>query len=225
MQTDLKAWYSFNAREKGGVAYSTEPMGAVLSPAALLKETNGQRVVDLGAEGAVMTFGTPIALGQRYTLAAWVLFPIKNKNISILFRGSRNDLLNVQPTGLFGCWTGGRTLTFGDAAAPAAGWHHVALSVDGKQSFVFLDGRLQGSLPVANVDDLATIGNHPYEYEQSTMMSAPMDDIAIFTRDLAEAEIARLAQVRCATTIASGVTSPMVPFKSSLDQPAKPPKK
>jgi hypothetical protein len=225
MQTDLKAWYSFNSREKGGAAWSTEPMGAVLSPAALLKDTGGQRVVDLSAEGAVMTFGTPITLGPRYTLAAWVLFPIRNKNISILFRGSRSDFLNVQPTGLFGCWNGGRTLTYGDAAAPTTGWHHVALTVDGKQSFVFVDGRLQGSLPVASADDLATIGNHPAEYEQSSMMSAAMDDIAIFTRDLSDAEIFRLAQVRCATTIAtSGATSPMVPFKSSLDQPAKPKK-
>jgi hypothetical protein len=225
IQTNLKAWFSFNAREKGGVAWSSEPMGAILSAAALLKESGGQRVADFSAEGAVMTFGTPVELGAHYTLTAWVLFPIKNKNISIIFRGSRADLLNVQPTGLFGCWAAGQTVTFGDAAAPLSGWHHIALSVDGKQSLVYVDGRVQGSLPIATTDQLATIGNHPSEYQQNSMMSAAMDDIAIFTRDLSEAEIMKVAQIRCATTMSTGgMTSPMVPFKSALDQPAKAPK-
>jgi hypothetical protein len=248
LQNHLKAWFSFNSRDQGGIAWSAEALGAVLSPAAVLRDVAGQRIADLGLDGAVLTFAPSATLGERYTIAAWVAFPVRSKS-AVIFYGSRGELLNVQASGAFGCAVGTQNFTFGSALAPQSGWHHVALSVDGKQSTLLVDGRVQGQVAAAAADSLTAVGNHPAVYQQSRMMSAPMDDVAIFNRELTDVEVVKLASVHAATTTAgdtlastqtaqtgqTGQTAPAAPpapltipssqpFKSSLDAPPPQPK-
>jgi hypothetical protein len=235
------------------VAWSSEALGATLSPAAALRDVpGGQRVVDLGVDGAVLSFAPSATIGQRFTLAAWVSFPVRSK-AAVIFRGSRGDLLNVGAAGTFGCAIATQNYTFGTALAPTTGWHHVALSVDGRQSALYVDGRLQGRIAAASGEGLLAIGNSPSAYEQARMMSAPMDDVAIFNRELTDAEVLKVASVHAATTLGGdtgslastssgsssgsgtsgsgtgslGSTAPILPgqpFKSALDAPAPTPK-
>jgi hypothetical protein len=254
LQGHLKAWFSFNGRDQGGVAWSAEPLGASLSPAVVLRDVGGQRIADFGLEGAVLTFSPSATLGDRFTIAAWVAFPVRSKAASI-FRGGKGDLLGVGATGLFGCAVGAQNHTFGTTPAPTSGWHHVALSSDGRQTTLFVDGRLQGKIAAVSADSLAAIGNHPSAYEQSRMMSASMDDVAIFNREMTDVEVVKLASVHAATTsslsgeslASAGTTSsssstttgsttgtgtgtgastilPGQPYKSALDAPAPTPK-
>jgi hypothetical protein len=199
LQSSVKAWFAFNDRMNGGLAWSAEPLVATLSEPAVLRESNGGRVADFAAEGAVLSFPTPVVLGQHYTLAAWVSFPLHNKNgAGMIFRGIRNDLLNVQASGKFACFVKAKvqTIPFGDTPAPTSGWHHVALSVAGVRSTVYVDGRAVGSVPFLIEEGLSGVGNHVDKDYQGKMMTSEMDDVAIFNRGLTDAEIAKVMLLR-----------------------------
>jgi hypothetical protein len=191
------------AANKAGSPGARNPWGGALSKQVVLKESNRQRYADFNASNAVLEFATPVSLGSKYALAAWVSFP-QNRTPSMLFHGATWDFVNVRGSGVFGAWVNNKANNYSDSPVPATGWHHVAMSADGKQSTLYLDGKLFGVLPFAIEDNLATVGNHVENYEQGKMMAVGMDDVVIFSRDLTAAEVATLVPVRVATTMSSG---------------------
>jgi hypothetical protein len=174
-------------------------MTATLTPEVALREVSGQRVADFSASGAVLDFVAPLDLGEKYTLSAWVSFPTEDAHC-VIFRGIDDDFVNVALTGVFGAYIGRKDALYGAAIAPRSGWHHLALSVDGKQSSLYLDGKLYGVIPVPIRDRLATIGNHVELRFRGKMRTKRMDDVSIFNRDLTATEIAALMPVRMPTT-------------------------
>ena len=116
----------------------------------------------------------------------------------MIFRGLRNDLLNVQASGKFACFDKAKvqTIPYSDTPAPTTGWHHVALTADGQKSTIYVDGHPVGSVPFVVEEGLTAIGNHADKGYQSRMMTSEMDDVFIFNRELTEAEINKLMPVR-----------------------------
>jgi hypothetical protein len=68
--------------------------------------------------------------------------------------------------------------------------------MNGQQTTLYLDGRLQGSMAFPITDDLSSIGNHPVESYQDKLMSNQRDDVFIFNRDLNSMEIAKVMQAK-----------------------------
>jgi hypothetical protein len=203
MQTNVTAWFSFNSRERGGLTWSAQPLEATLSEPASLKSADGGTVADFREKGSLLKFNAPLALGPRYTLATWVLFPIRNTTTTQLFCTIADSPLCVAANGQFACWATNQKVNrqyYGNLATPLAGWHHLALSVDGTQSTLYLDGKVHGTLPFVVTQEIRTIGNHAEEVHQQKMMVTALDDVFIFNRDLKEAEVSKLMQTRLATT-------------------------
>jgi hypothetical protein len=221
LQTSVRAWYAFNSRDQA-LVFSSEQISSILSDPVALRDADGQRYADFSASGAVLEFLRPVYLGQSFTLAAWVSFPVNHNGHPVqFFRGRSDDFVKVTPEGTFGSWLAKKTYSYGTTPVPDSGWHHLALSVDGKQSVLYLDGRVYGSLPVPFTDSLAAIGNHNEKKEQGKMMAAGMDDIFIFNRALTDAEVAKVMAVRLAPTTNIKPVSPgFTPSKTGLDKPA-----
>jgi hypothetical protein len=191
LQGNLKAWFSFDKQENGGLAWSAEPLTASFSGSVVLRDVERGRVADFSAKDAIASFSRPFVVGKKYTLAVWASFPMANE-VSIFFRGGNDtDVLNVKK-GQLGCWLPGnvkeRARGFGPASASLSGWHHLALSVDGASSTLYLDGRLQGSVSQVITEDLISIG--------AWSSPGPIDDVLIFNRNLGGLEIAKVMQVK-----------------------------
>jgi hypothetical protein len=218
MQTNVTAWFSFNSRERGGLTWSAQPLEAALSEPTTLKSADGGTVADFREKGSLLKFNTPLALGPRYTLATWVLFPIKNTTTTQLFCTIADSPLCVAANGQFAVWATNQKVNrqyYGNLATPLNGWHHLALSVDGTQSTLYLDGKVHGTLPFVVTQEIRTIGNHAEEVHQQKMMVTALDEVFIFNRELKEAEVVKLMQTRLAAT------GPALPPVAALASPAK----
>jgi hypothetical protein len=198
LQPNLKAWFSFDQPQNGGLAWSSEPLGSMFHPAVALRDTERGKVADFTAAGAVVGFTKPVQLGKRYTLMAWASFPISKGHAGVLFHGAKGLLLSLKPTGHFEAWTPDKLWRKYDlvASSTLTGWHHLAVSVDGQQSALYLDGRPNGTIPYVIDEELLAIGNHPEEKNRHWMMVEKVDDVLIFNRELSGVEIGKVMQAR-----------------------------
>jgi hypothetical protein len=221
LQSNLTAWFSFDQKAKGGVGWSAEPIRCELSSSVQLVDVERGKVASFSNEGSVLKFTPSFTLGPRFTLAAWASFPIPKEHRGIFFHGLRSVLLRMQDTGQFSCWVAGppgKDALYSETVARLKGWHHIALSVDGKESKLYLDGQLFGSVPFVVSEDLVSVGNQPEKQHQHWMMVESMDDLFIFDRELTEAEIAKVMPLRFASfAVAKPAATPRPP------RPPRPP--
>lgn len=215
LQSNLTAWFPFDEKLKGGVGWSPEPLRCTLSGAVELVDVERGKVASFSKEGSVLKFTPSLTLGPRYTLATWASFPIPKEHRGIFFHGIRSVLLRMQDTGQFSCWMADPTaknVLYSETVTQLKGWHHLALSVDGKESKLYLDGQLFGSVPFVVSEDLMSVGNQPEKQHQHWMMVESMDDFFIFDRELTEAEIAKVMPLRFATlAVAKAAATPRPP--------------
>ncbi len=198
LKDDLGIWLNLDSLEHGGVAWSRFPITVTVTKEAEVREKEGRKYIDFRLPGAVLEFEPAFKLGERYTLCTWMLFPAP-KSHALVWQGdgakTSGSALYVTDDALF-AWsrTGQAPRRYGVIREGLRGWHHLAVTADGKETHAFLDGEAVGSIGEIVATDLRSIGNHWEKAHQNWMMCAGLDDQFIFRRDLTVGEIQKVIQ-------------------------------
>jgi len=176
LKDDLGIWLNLDSLERGGVAWSRFPVTVSVTKEAEVLEKDGRKYMDFRLPGAVLTFEPAFKLGERYTLGTWMLFPAPKAH-ALVWQGD-----------------GQAPRRYGVISEGLRGWHHLAVTADGKETHAFLDGEAVGSIEEIVATDLRSIGNHWDKTHQNWMMCAGLDDQFIFRRDLTVEEIRKVMQ-------------------------------
>ncbi len=198
LKDELGIWLSLDSMEHGGVAWARFPIVVTATKELELREKEGRKYMDFRLPGGVLEFKPAFQLGKLYTLCTWMVFPAP-KNNAVVWQGddqkTAGSALYVTDKALF-AWSANTQAPRQYGALPAGiqGWHHLAVTADGKQTRAYLDGKLVGSIAEIVATDLRSIGNHWEKPHQSWMMCAGLDDQLIFRRPLTAEEIQTVMQ-------------------------------
>jgi hypothetical protein len=198
LKDDLGIWLSLDSPEHGGVAWLRFPIVVTATKELEIREKAGRKYVDFRLPGGVLEFKPSFKLGNLYTLCTWMLFPAP-KNHALVWQDddpkTAGSALYVTGKALF-AWsaTAQAPRRYGVLPVGIQGWHHLAITADGKETRAFLDGKLIGSIGEIVATDLRSIGNHWEKQHQSWMMCAGLDDQLIFRRPLTAEEIQKVMQ-------------------------------
>ncbi len=193
LKADLDLWLNLDSTEDGGVAWSRTKVKVRDTSEVEIKEEAGQRWMDFSAAGSVLKFEPALPLGT-YTLSTWMLVPAPRQHAMIWQGGKGNGSpLYVSDTGLYG-WSELRhaQVTFAHLPKGFSGWHHFAVTCDGKTTTAFLDGHRVGAVDEVLSTNILSIGNHWHRAHQHWMMCAGLDDQLIFRRALTEPELRKV---------------------------------
>ena len=198
LKDDLGIWLSLDSMEHGGVAWARFPIAVIATKELEIREKDGRKYMDFRLPGGVLEFKPAFKLGKLYTLCTWMLFPAPKKN-AVVWQGDgpkkAGAALYVTDKALF-AWsaTAQAPRQYGTLAAGTDGWHHLAVTADGKETRAYLDGKLIGRIAEIVATDLRSIGNHWEKPHQSWMMCAGLNDQFIFRRPLTAEEIQKVMQ-------------------------------
>ncbi len=189
---DLLAVFSMDEAQGGSLVYSRVPITATFTDAVKFVKEGSQRYAQFGSEGAIMLFDPPLRLGPAYTMAAWLKLPMAGKQAAI-WQCPADSIAEFFDDD-FGVWKKGRH-TYCPCDSTLKGWHHIAVTCNGRRMTFYLDGAPKGSLAITVEPELRSVGNHVQNDLRERFCNA-IDDMFIFNRDLTKAEIARLLQAR-----------------------------
>ena len=198
LKDELGIWLSLDSTEHGGVAWTRFPIVVTATKELEIREKDGRKYMDFRLPGGVLEFKPAFKLGKLYTLCTWMLFPAP-KNHALVWQGDNlrtgGSALVVTDEALV-AWNGPIQVPrqYGGLPAGIQGWHHVAVTADGKETRAYLDGKLAGRIGEIVATDLRSIGNHWEKPHQSWMMCAGLDDQLIFRRPLTAEEIQKVMQ-------------------------------
>ncbi|HSI15830.1 MAG TPA: LamG domain-containing protein, partial [Chthoniobacter sp.] len=135
------------------------------------------------------------SLGGRseYTIAGWVNFPMIAHQ-AYVWDGYFDSILLVADDKLM-CVHGSERLAFGEPVN-LTDWHHVAVTCDGSQTSLFLDGKLHGSVPIAIQGSIMSIGAKGIGMPDVATFCGALDDTFYFNRPLTAPEIATVMTAR-----------------------------
>lgn len=198
LKDELGIWLSLDSTEHGGVAWTRFPIVVTATKELEIREKEGRKYMDFRLPGGVLEFKPAFKLGKLHTLCTWMLFPAP-KNHALVWQGddpkTAGSALYVTDKALF-AWNAATQAPRQYAALPVGiqGWHHLAVTADGKETRAYLDGKLVGRIGEIVATDLRSIGNHWEKPHQSWMMCAGLDDQLIFRRPLTAEEIQKVMQ-------------------------------
>ena len=160
-----------------------------------------------GIDDSLLVDGEPLAMEDAFTLAVWISADQPGTDIyqDVLTRAWGPTFENSWGIGFpemvgtvrFVVHDGNGQVVVGDAQWPAAGgWHHVAGTYDGEVARFYFDGVL-----VSEVEMIAVVyDEHPVVVGADTeagevvgFFAGAADDVRIYTRALADDEVAALA--------------------------------
>jgi hypothetical protein len=174
------------------VRYGTWNTGAHIAGTIQWLTDSGRQCADFShQDAAIVTPGGAPGIGQNYTLAVWMKFPLPTAT-TIVWTGSPQ--LSIE-SGVLLLGLRPKIQTLGTLLPVPNGWHHLVLICDGRQTLVYLDGVQKGMAPVAQDCRVASIGGSPAGspgYGQCGLL----DDMLIFDRALTPTEIATLGPFR-----------------------------
>lgn len=197
MAGDLVLWAGLDSLENGGLTWSKEPRAGMFTTVVAAKADAGRAAIDFSAAGSILKLDPPVALGPRFTIAAWVLLPAPKAN-GVLFHGAHSVFLAAAEKGF--TYRAEKVkpedASYAAGAAPLSGWHHVALSSNGREMTLYYDARKAGVAPLVIQDTLEWIGNQPDPAQMSERMAGAMDDLFVFGKELTVFEIGALMKFR-----------------------------
>lgn len=189
MSSEMVAYFPMDDTSKGGLAWSRKSISVTASRQVSIRTEGGRSYADFREPGARLVFNPPLALGQRFTLAAWVETPTP-RNSGVIWHGA-GGLLMLSGDSL-SYWTAGKGGAYAKTTAPLNGWHHMAVVCDGIKTQGFLNGTPLDSVKGNVSPDLRTVGNHPDSQHHHWMMARGIDEQYFFSRPLTSDEIKRL---------------------------------
>ena len=197
MTGDLLLWAGFDSLENGGLTWSREPRAGMFTTAAAAKSDAGRAAIDFSAAGSILKLDPPVAFGPRFTIAAWVLLPAPRAN-GVLFHGTHSVFLAVTERAF--TYRAEKVkpedANYAAGAVALSGWHHVAVTSNGREMTLYYDSRKAGTAPLVIQDTLEWIGNRPDPAQMTERMAGAMDDLFVFGKELTVFEIGTLMKFR-----------------------------
>ena len=190
LMADLTMALSMDGPEKGSVIFSRIPIAATFSEAVHFRMSDGRHYADFSSAGAELHFERGVSFGPAYTLSAWVRLPEPTET-AVIWQFNADSPLTVWKDQFTCMRQGPQPYTSFDKRL--AGWHHTAITCDGRRLLFYLDGQRQGTVAYAIDGDLQCLGNRRKPDEGGC---AGLDDVLLFGRDLTKEEITRVMQVR-----------------------------
>lgn len=157
--------------------------------------------------GEYVQLQTAMTLPSRWSMSAWVKFPLTPTSNQFLSNGkyyfvlasasSTGDLAfftlstqnNTYGWGVYASGGGGGSGSQeASTSQPSAGWHHVAVVNNGSQTTLYLDGSSQSSVPIRTTGQLSMIGTSVDDPANQTI-GGLMDEVIFFDSALSSGEI------------------------------------
>ena len=194
----LIAAISMDSPANGSVVFSRAPIAARFAETVEFGTDNGRQSASFAGKKAVLTFDPPLQLSSTYTLATWMTLPTPGNPGNVW--QSMDDCALLVIDDAFAAWQKAPGARSGKREyyprSPAlAGWHHVAVTCDGKRLLFYLDGERKGEQPITVEPLIKSVGNH-YNPDRQTKNCGRLDDMFVFNRELSETEIAQLMRLR-----------------------------
>ncbi len=190
LMADLMMALSMDFPEKGSVIFSRIPIAATFSDEVQFRTSEGRHYADFSSAGAVLRFARGVSFGPAYTLSTWIKLP-EPAELTVIWQFNADCPLTVWKD-QFTCFRQGHQ-PYASFDKRLAGWHHTAVTCDGRRLLFYLDGQRQGTVAYALDGDLQCIGN---QRSPDACRCAGLDDVLLFGRDLTKEEIAHVMQVR-----------------------------
>lgn len=161
---------------------------------------------------AYATLTTQVSLAGDHTFACWFY----NLGPDTVYRSGTTDnppstiLFIVEAiTGRLGVWNGSfQDSGFTMRAADFTGWHHLVAVGSGTTTRMYVDGIYVGTVAVKLATNIKYVGN---SVGQTQRFADRMDEIAIWTRALSQAEVETLYINQAGTYAGRGTTFGFVP--------------
>lgn len=189
LRNDLNAYFAMDAPETGGLTWSRKPMDVAVVGGVRVVDADGRRYMSFAEQGSALQLQPPYSTGSKFTFCAWVLLPAPVE-YGILWEGENGQLVALKKNGIVF-----RNASM-DASKPWAlvegelqGWHHIAVTYDGRQTQGFFNGQPLANVAGLPVTNLAFIGNNSLPQNQGIMMANGIDEQFLFSRALKPAEI------------------------------------
>ena len=190
---DLLAAFSMDDAADGSLVFSRFPVRAKFTGQVRFGTDGGRAAAHFSERGSVLKFDPPFRLGPAYTLAVWAKLPSPGSFGTVFHADGDDSYLHIQ-NGIFQAWKHD-DLDYCGADPSLKGWHHLAVTCDGRRLCLFIDGVFRGTLGIALHNKLRAVGGHQNPGVGDRVCDW-LDDMFIFNRDLSAGEIAQLMQVR-----------------------------
>ncbi|MDD5488976.1 MAG: hypothetical protein PHH49_08490, partial [Candidatus Omnitrophica bacterium] len=168
-----------------------EDKGWVDNVSVMTKTYDGVLTCDSSKEYVKLV--STVNMNGNRTLAAWVDMPLpETGSWRTLFQamGGTYHHIMVNANGELGVYNNGWYSSGYDLDNLSAGMHHIATTTTTSGTRFYVDGVFVGEIDLRVTSDLGVIGNH----SGSGQNAGIMDDVAVFNRDLTDAEIMELVQ-------------------------------
>ena len=190
---DVIAVFSMDNPENGSVLFSRFPFKAKFSENVTFGLAGGRQCANFTVDRAALKLEPPLRMGPAYTFATWILLPAQGQSNAI-WKAEDGCLLYLE-NGNFNCGKKDESRIFSAYDKTLAGWHHLAVTCDGRRMLFYLDGERRGNQPWVMDSAIKSIGNN-VKPEHQTSPGGVLDDMMVFGRDLTKEEITGLMRVR-----------------------------
>ncbi len=190
---DVVAVFSMDNPENGSVLFSRYPFKAKFSENVTFGLAGGRQCANFTVDRAALKLEPPLRMGPAYTFATWILLPAQGQSNAI-WKADDGCLLYLE-NGNFNCGKKDESRIFSAYDKTLAGWHHLAVTCDGRRMLFYLDGERRGNQPWVMDSAIKSIGNN-VKPEHQTSPGGVLDDMMVFGRDLTKEEITGLMRVR-----------------------------
>lgn len=189
LRNSVTAYFSMDTTDSGGLTWSKEPLVVTSTSEVAAKKEGARKFLDFSKKGARVSFNPAFKTGQAYTLTAWVKLPAPGKH-GILWKGSKGLHMMLMDWGLgYYRFNGKADEPWAKAPKEITGWHHVAVTFDGKNTQGYLDARPLAVVKEAFAENIAYIGSTESREHEHWMMCGGVDEQLFFDRALTAPEL------------------------------------
>ncbi|HVJ63629.1 MAG TPA: LamG-like jellyroll fold domain-containing protein [Bdellovibrionota bacterium] len=147
-------------------------------------------------EAGRVVLASPIDIGTDWTISGWFLYPFTSSIATwyTLTRGQSADhqIIVQKSTGLLGSYDSLLGSTFNSSGFNTStlshGWHHVVARASAGKTRFYMDGVYVGQINFVSTSDIQGLCN----FQSSGQGFGTIDELAVWTRALDEAEILQL---------------------------------
>ena len=160
-------------------------------------------------------------LGSTFTMAIWAKLPFAGDD-AVIWDGNNGTPLRVKG-GNFVISQQRAEHALGPYDKSMTGWHHLAITGDGKTTSLYVDGAVNGSAPAAIDVDLRVVGSAAIPKRELNSQCDLLDDMFIFKRALTGPELQALSKARLPPnlpTISPGTVASINPDSAISSNPS-----
>lgn len=188
--------YSMDNSTNGSVVFATDPKyghAHIFGNRKFVKDGDRQ-CLSFEEPGTFLSVFGVIDLKDSYTLATWAKLPFVGEN-AVVWTGMGVDPLHVVD-GTFACSVNNELHAFCPYDKSLTGWHHLAVTCDGRGTSLYIDGVAKGTVPLAIAGRVTRIGGQMSPQQPANGQCGLLDDMLFFNRALTPPELTKLLAVR-----------------------------